>query len=152
MKKLLITIMFLVPASSFAADWSIGYMDLDGDLGGVSLDVGWGDETSPWDWSLGVLIGTKDLGEDDAFGAFTASLDPSVYVKTEYNVNESFFLKASYVNFSIDSTVGINNMGVFDLDASSTELGLGMGFNIGNVSVALDRFDEFNTFSISYNF
>ena len=71
MKKLLITIMFLVPASSFAADWSIGYMDLDGDLGGVNLDVGWGDETSPWDWSLGGLIGTKDFDEDDAFGAFT---------------------------------------------------------------------------------
>ena len=152
MKKLLITIMFLVPASSFAADWSIGYMDLDGDLGGVNLDVGWGDETSPWDWSLGVLIGTKDFGEDDAFGAFTVELDPSVYVKTEYNVNESFFLKASYVDFSFDSTLGINNMGIFELDGSSTELGLGMGFNIGNVSIALDRFDDFNAFSISYNF
>ena len=43
-------------------------------------------------------------------------------------------------------------MGIFELDGSSTELGLGMGFNIGNVSIALDRFDDFNAFSISYNF
>tara|TARA_B110000495_G_scaffold103368_1_gene89292 strand:+ start:585 stop:1043 length:459 start_codon:yes stop_codon:yes gene_type:complete len=152
MKKLLLMIMLSIPATSFAADWSIGYMDVDGDVGGVTLDATWGNETSPWDWSLGVLIGTKDFGEDDEFGAIIVELEPSVYVKTEYNVNESFFLKASYVDFNFDSTLGINNVGTFDVNASSTELGLGIGFNLGSVSLALDRFDDVNTFSISYNF
>ena len=152
MKKLLLTLMLAIPATSFAADWSIGYMDVDGDLGGVTLDATWGNETSPWDWSLGVLIGTKDYGENEDFGAMIAELKPSIYVKTEYNVNESFFLKASYVDFNIDSKIGLNNVGTFDISASSTELGLGMGFNLGSVSIALDRFDDLNTFSITYNF
>jgi hypothetical protein len=152
MKKLLLMIMLSIPATSFAADYSIGYMDVDGDLGGVTLDATWGNETSPWDWSLGVLIGTKDFGVDDAFGAMTVELDPSVYVKTEYNVNESFFLKASYVNFSFDSSIGINNVGIFEMDGSSSELGLGIGYNLGSFSIALDRFSDLNTISISYNF
>lgn len=150
MKKLLITLMILVPASSFAGTWSAGYMDIDGDVGGVTAEYGM-IEDSKWDFSIGVLIGTKDYGE--CFGGVCAviELDTSPFIRSTYSMNENFFVRATAASFEF--TTAAAGYGQFAFESGSeTEFGLGLGFNAGSVSFAIDRFDGVNTLSLAYNF
>ena len=150
MKKLFFTIMFLIPASSFAGTWTAGYMDIDGDVGGITAEYGM-IEDSKWDFSLGVLIGTKDYGE--CFGAVCSviEIDPSPFVRSTYSMNENFFIRGTVALFEF--TAAAAGYGQFAFESGSeTEFGLGLGFNAGSVSFAIDRFDGVNTISLAYNF
>lgn len=150
MKKLFFTIMFLIPASSFAGTWSAGYMDIDGDVGGITAEYGM-IEDSKWDFSVGVLIGTKDYGE--CFGAVCSviEIDPSPFVRSTYSMNENFFVRATAVSFEF--TAAAAGYGRFAFESGSeSELGFGLGFNAGSFSFALDRFDGVNAISLAYNF
>lgn len=149
MKKLLLMIMLSIPATSFAS-WSAGYMDIDGDVGGVTAEYGFSEE-GPWDFSVGALIGTKDFG--DCFGGvcILIELDPSIFARTTYAVNDNFFIRANVVRFEFTSAAAGYGSFAFE-SGSETELGLGAGFNMGQVSLALDRFDGVNTLSLAYNF
>ena len=147
-KKLLLMIMLSIPATSFAA-FSASYMDIEGDVAGVVTEYSWGE--GPWEFSAGVLFGSKDYS--DCYGAVCSvvTIDPSAVVRTTYSPNETFFMRLSVLDFQ--ATAGAAGYGrVFIETVSSTEAGVGFGFNMGKVSLAFDFFDDANTWSLAYNF
>ena len=148
MKKLLLMIMLSIPATSFAG-WAAGYTVLDLDMGdGDSLSLGAINASYKWDLDdfsteAGVLIGVQD---DKLYGV-TAELDPSIYLKGMYNINENVFLAATWTKFEATASYsGYSDSG------GDSEAGIGIGFNAGQMTYSFDVVDDTNMFSLQYNF
>ena len=152
MKKLFFIIMFLISTSSSAGTWTAGYMLIDGDVGGLTAEYSNSMiEDSKWDFSAGVLIGTKDYGECSSGVCAIVEIDPSPFVRSTYSMNENFFIRATAASFQFSATAAGYGQFAFE-SGSQTELGLGIGFNAGSVSFAIDGFDGASALSLAYNF
>jgi hypothetical protein len=148
MKKLMMAIL-LMPIF-VSAGFTTGYSVLDLDLGdGDSISLGalnaaytW-EGDSPFSTQAGVLIGIQD----DKFEGVTLELDPSFYLKGMYNLNENFFIAATWTKFEAEASAGS-----ISESASDSEMGLGIGFNAGKFRFIFDHVDDTDIFSIQYSF
>ena len=148
MKKLLLMIMLSIPATSFAG-WTAGYtvLDLDMDdgdslsLGAINLAYKW--DLDDFSTEAGVLIGVQD---DKLYGV-SLELEPSVFIKGMYNINENVFLAATWGKFEAKASAGSSSA-----TANDSEAGIGIGFNAGQMTFSFDVMDDTNMFSLQYNF
>lgn len=149
MKKLMMAILMMpiFVSAGFTTGYSVLDLDLgDGDsisLGAVNAAYTWGGEDSPFSTQAGVLIGIQD----DKFEGVKLELDPSFFIKGMYNLNENFFIAATWTKFEAEASAGS-----ISESASDSEMGLGIGFNAGKFRFIFDHVDDTDIFSIQYNF
>tara|TARA_A100001011_G_C13895745_1_gene668896 strand:+ start:21 stop:488 length:468 start_codon:yes stop_codon:yes gene_type:complete len=154
MRKLFVLIM-LAPVFAYA-NASVGYTNLDIDLGdgdsaslgalniGYTMDV----DDSPFSVQAGIAIGLTD---DTVYGV-NVELDPSFYIRGMYEVNENFFISASWINFQAELSASANGVTVSE-DGSDSEAGFGLGFRPNEkVTVMFDVVEDTNLFTVQYNF
>ena len=154
MRKLFVLIM-LAPVFAYA-NASVGYTNLDIDLGdgdsaslgalniGYTMDV----DDSPFSVQAGIAIGLTD---DTVYGV-NVELDPSFYIRGMYEVNENFFISASWINFQAEASASANGVTVSE-DGSDSEAGFGLGFRPNEkVTVMFDVVEDTNLFTVQYNF
>ena len=153
-RKLFVLIM-LAPVFAYA-NASVGYTNLDIDLGdgdsaslgalniGYTMDV----DDSPFSVQAGIAIGLTD---DTVYGV-NVELDPSFYIRGMYEVNENFFISASWINFQAELSASANGVTVSE-DGSDSEAGFGLGFRPNEkVTVMFDVVEDTNLFAVQYNF
>ena len=153
-RKLFVLIM-LAPVFAYA-NASVGYTNLDIDLGdgdsaslgalniGYTMDV----DDSPFSVQAGIAIGLTD---DTVYGV-NVELDPSFYIRGMYEVNENFFISASWINFQAELSASANGVTVSE-DGSDSEAGFGLGFRPNEkVTVMFDVVEDTNLFTVQYNF
>ena len=151
MKKLFIIFITFLSFNAFAGNWALGYMDIEGDVGGVTIEYNLSEEDADLDLSIGVLFGTKDYVECSGGICSGVEIDPSAIARASYNINENFFVWASFISFNY--TAAAAGYGAFAIESDSeNEVGLGLGFNAGPVSFGADRFDDATVVSLTYNF
>ena len=154
MRKLFVLIM-LAPVFAYA-NASVGYTNLDIDLGdgdsaslgalniGYTMDV----DDSPFSVQAGIAIGLTD---DTVYGV-NVELDPSFYIRGMYEVNENFFISASWINFQAELSASANGVTVSE-DGSDSEAGFGLGFRPNEkVTVMFDVVEDTNLLTVQYNF
>ena len=154
MRKLFVLIM-LAPVFAYA-NASVGYTNLDIDLGdgdsaslgalniGYTMDV----DDSPFSVQAGIAIGLTD---DTVYGV-NVELDPSFYIRGMYEVNENFFISASWINFQAELSASANGVPVSE-DGADSEAGFGLGFRPNEkVTVMFDVVEDTNLFTVQYNF
>ena len=145
----------LAPVFAYA-NASVGYTNLDIDLGdgdsaslgalniGYTMDV----DDSPFSVQAGIAIGLTD---DTVYGV-NVELDPSFYIRGMYEVNENFFISASWINFQAELSASANGVTVSE-DGSDSEAGFGLGFRPNEkVTVMFDVVEDTNLFTVQYNF
>ena len=154
MRKLFLLIM-LAPVFAYA-NASVGYTNLDIDLGdGDSASLGalnivytMDVDDSPFSVQAGIAIGLTD---DTVYGV-NVELDPSFYIRGMYEVNENFFISASWINFQAELSASANGVTVSE-DGSDSEAGFGLGFRPNEkVTVMFDVVEDTNLFTVQYNF
>lgn len=151
MKKLFIIFIASLSFHTFATNWALGYTDIEGDVGGVTIEYNFAEEDADWDYSVGVLFGTKDYVECSGGICAGVEIDPSAIARVSYNINENFFVRASFASFNY--TAAAAGYGSFYIESDSeNEVGFGLGFNAGPITFAAERFDEATALSLNYNF
>ncbi len=143
MKKLLI--IMLLPGMVFANGWAAGYthLDIEGDtLGGLTGSYSW-DVGDAWDIELGAIIGVNDTEIDGV----KVELDPSLFVRTHYNVTEQFHIGLTYADFSATASYQGES-----ISASGGETGLGIGGTFGNMTISFDTLEDTDMFSFQFHF
>jgi len=159
MKKLLL-MMITLPSMVFATGWSFGYADVNFD------DIGLGGVYGSYDWEVGenmsvesgIIFGTKDYAENGSYGgvsyAALAELDPSVFVKAKYHVNDTFFANISLGQIAGTGTVWACYTTCLSesVSDSDTDIGLGFGIKFGSGQFTVDSIADTLVVAVGYNF
>ena len=135
----------LLPGMVFANGWAAGYthLDIEGDtLGGLTGSYSW-DVGDAWYLELGVIIGVNDTEIDGV----KVELDPSLFVRTHYNVTEQFHIGLTYADLS--ATASYQGQSV---SASVGETGLGIGGTFGNMTISFDTLADTAMFYCKFHF